>query len=318
MTFAHHWLLILAAAPIVWCVWGWRRSYRRLGLLLKTAALAAIVLALAEPRRKIAETYAAVAVLSDVSASVPQQQRAMQTSFVNRARGAAGGHGLRPMEFGARAARSLEDEAAERSTNIEAALRDSMSALPPDRVPRIVLLSDGLANEGAVERAVFEARRQGVPVDTIALAGRKPPQLSLTAVTMPGRAFVGERFPIALTVRSPAASTVAVELRAEGRTIGESVLRLPAGESSVTVRARLDTAGSALIEGAVRSPALGETRFAGAVSLRRPRALLIAGDGRAATAPLAGVLTSSGFALDQAGRAAILDEIGRASCMERV
>ncbi len=312
MTFAHDWLLILAAAPIAWCAWGWRRSYRRLGLLLKTAALVAIVLALAEPQQKIAETYAAVAVLSDVSASIPQEQRARQQSFVGRARGAGGGHSLRPMEFGARAARSLADGAAGRSTNIESALRDSMSALPPDRVPRIVLLSDGLANEGAVERAVFEARRRGVPVDTVALAGRQAPQLSLEAVTMPAQAFVGERFPIDLTVRSPSAATASVELRAEGKTIGESVLRLPAGEGPVTVRARLDIAGSALIEGTLRSPAHGEARFAGAVSLRRPRALLITGDGGAAAAPLAGVLTSSGFDLQQAGSASILAEDARA------
>lgn len=311
MSFAHDWLLILAVAPAAWCAWGWRRSCRRLGLLLKTAALLAIVLALAEPRQEIAETYAAVVVLRDVSASIPEAQRARQESFTDRARDAAGGHSLRPMDFGARAARSLADEAAARSTNIESALRDSMSALPADRVPRIVLMSDGLANEGAVERAVFEARRQGVPIDTVALAGREPPELSLEAAAMPARAFTGERFPIALTVRSPAAADASVELRAEGKTIGESVLRLPEGESVVTVRARLDAAGSSLIEGTLRSPALGEARFAGAVSLRRPRALLITGDGSAAAAPLAGVLTSSGFDLQQADSAAALDEKAR-------
>lgn len=308
MTFARDWVLLLAIAPLAWCAWEWSRSYRRLGLLLKTAALIAIVMALAEPRRKILETYAAVAVLSDASASIPEEQRERQASFVGRARRAAGGHSLRPMEFSAKAARSLADGADDRSTNIESALRDSISALPPDRVPRVVLLSDGLANRGAVERAVFEARRQGVAVDTVALAGRKAPTLNLTAVTMPNQAFVGERFPIDLTVHSPAASTASVELHAEGKTIGESQLRLPEGEGLVTVRARLDIAGATLIEGTLRSPEFGEVRFAGVVSLRRPRALLLTGDGSAATAPLAGVLTSAGFDLQRAGSASVLNE----------
>ena len=311
MSFARDWLLVFTIAPLAWCAWEWSRSYRRLGLLLKTAALIAIILALAEPRSRIAETYSAVAVLSDVSASIPEDQLAQQAAFVSRARAAAGGHSLRPMEFGAKAARSLEGDSERRSTNLESALRDSISALPPDRVPRVVLLSDGLANAGAVERAVFEAKRQGVPIDTVALTGREAPALSLVAVTIPAQAFVGERFPIELTVRSPSASTATVELRAEGKTIGESTVQLPAGEGVVTVRARLDVAGATLIEGSLRSADHGEVRFAATVSLHSPRALLLTSDGAAETAPLADVLNSAGFKLERATRVSVLDDDAR-------
>ena len=39
-------------------------------------------------------------------------------------------------------------------TNLELAMEGALSALPPDRAPRIALLSDGLENLGVVERAI--------------------------------------------------------------------------------------------------------------------------------------------------------------------
>src|ERR1017187_6562310 len=73
MTFAHPWLIPLALAPLVWAAWEWRNSARRAGLAVKTAALAAILLALAEPRLTFYESKVGLAILVDTSASVSQQ-----------------------------------------------------------------------------------------------------------------------------------------------------------------------------------------------------------------------------------------------------
>lgn len=302
MSVQYAWPLLLLVPLGLWCAREWRRSPRRLGLLLKGLALAAICLALARPQWDIRETYAAVALLSDASQSVPDEQRALQSAFLGRAKTAAGGHTLRALEFGAFPLRSVRGGEASRSTNLEAAIRDSLSSLPAGRVPRLVLVSDGLATEGAVERAVYQAWRQRVPIDTVGLAGRPEPQLSLAATRMPPQAFAGERFPLELEVESPVAMPARLELSADGQAIGGEDLRLAAGRSAVTARARIDAPGTALIEGVLSAGANEELRFAGAVSIRQPRALLISADPEEQNQPLAEVIRAAGFELERTRR----------------
>lgn len=312
MTIQAAWPLLLLIPVGAWCAWEWNRSQRRIGLLLKVLALAAVCLALSRPQWRIHETYAAVAVLSDASQSVPENQLRQQRTYTERARAAARGHTFRSLEFGAFPLRELRDVEPSRSTNIEAAIRNALSALPTDRIPRLVLLSDGLANEGAVERAVYQAWRRGVPVDTVALDGRSEPKFDIGAVRIPHEAFVGERFPIEFEVDSPAAVAAELDLRAEGRLIGGRSLSLPSGRSSVTVRARLDTPGATLIEGVLDAGDGGEARFSGALAIRQPRALLISPDTESQNAPLANVLQAAGFDIDRTNGSAALASVRRA------
>ena len=299
MTLQATWPLFLLIPLAVWLAWEWSSSPRRLGLLLKALALAAVCLALARPHWRILETYSAVAILSDASASIPEGQRSQQQAYRQRARAAGAGHTLRELEFGALPLRELREAEASRSTNLEAALRNALSALPADRVPRLLLVSDGLASEGAVERAVHQAWSRGVPIDTITLAGRPEPQLHLAGVRVPSQAFVGEKFPIEFEVNSPTASKARLELSAEGQPIGGQSLDLPAGRSTVLARARIESPGATLVEGQLTTEGNGEVRFAGAVSIREPRALLISSDSDEQNAPLTGVLVAAGFQLER-------------------
>ena len=50
---------MLAWLPLAWMVFEWRRTSRKLGLTLKALSLAAILLALAEPRMILQETKVA-------------------------------------------------------------------------------------------------------------------------------------------------------------------------------------------------------------------------------------------------------------------
>src|SRR5207302_2293764 len=98
--------------------------------------------------------------------------------------------------------------------------------LPAGTIHRLVLVTDGNENEGAATRAAWQAQQLGVPVDTIALAGRVQPQLQTEAVGVPGMAFTGEPFPVDLTIYSPRATPATVELAAEGKTIGTHQVKL--------------------------------------------------------------------------------------------
>ena len=301
MSFANLWPLGLLPLVLAWGLWEWRQTSRKAGVLLKALVLALVIMALAEPRLAIFETKTAVAVLADTSPSIPDDQLAQQREILRRMGAARGRNQLRVFSFDETARPgSAERDASARGTNIEAALRAGLSALPPDRVPKIVLISDGWENQGAVERVVEPARRRGVSVSTIPLAGRRRPELRLKVLSAPAQAFRGERFSIDAVVESPAAATaVEVSLKGEGKSIGQSSTQLDAGENFLRLNARLDIAGSALVSGVISSAESGELRFEHTVSLAQPRVLLVSGDTEERDAQLLGVLRAAGFEIER-------------------
>ncbi len=303
MTFTNGWPLLLLVPLAGWLAWEWASSPRRLGLLLKALTLAAVCLALARPQWQILETYSAVAILKDASGSIPEDQRAQQEEWLEAARVAGRGHVVRDLEFGSKPLRQLRDPALGRATNIEAAIRNALSALPADRIPKLLLLSDGQANEGAVERAVYQAWRRKVPVDTVALAGRADPDLRVAGLRLPRHAFAGERFPIEFEVEAPAAAETRLELFAESHPIGSDMVLLAEGRNTVTARASIESPGATLVEGVLSGAGPAAVRFAGAVTIRTPRALLISPDVPEHDGPLAEVAIAAGFDLDRSSHA---------------
>lgn len=302
MTVAQPWILIFLALTAVWAYSEWRRSNRRLGLAVKALTFGLIFLALSEPSLQLFERQPAVALLADGSASIPDEQRALQREFVNRATASAGDAVLRTVAFDETTRRGLpaeqEAEAEPRGTNLERAVRDGFAALPADRVPRIALVSDGHENAGSIERAIHQARQRGIPIDVIPLAGRAAPDLRLEGVTLPTQAFVGEQFPIEIALSSPNAAEATIQLSAEGKQIGSSSVRLLEGRSIVTARARLDSPGATLIRGTINAGELGELPFAGVVTLKTPRALLISSDRLGGEDHLRPSLDAAGFEVD--------------------
>jgi Mg-chelatase subunit ChlD len=306
MTFGRAWVLLLLAAPPVWVWWEWSRSLRRAGIVLKALVFTLIILALAEPQMTVFEQRLAVAVLADVSASVPAEQLERERELAGQIESARGRNLFRVITFdestqageNSLAVDSGERLSAGRGTNLETALRNAMAALPDERVPRLVLISDGRENSGSVERAIYQARRQGVPIDTIPLQGRTRPELALISLAVPAQAFSGERFPIEALVDSPRAATADVTLTAEGKPIGRSRVDLGEGQTLVRVWAQLDAVGATLISGAVSAEGLGELHFQGTMTLRRPKALLISGDEE--SGHLEPVLAAAGFEVERA------------------
>ena len=303
MTFAREWALLLLTAPLLWTFWEWRLTRRHAALLLKAAASAAIILALAEPRLRVFETKVAVAALIDSSGSIPQEQIEQQRKMAASMEAARGRDALRLISFdeSTQGLRSSSSEPATRSagTNLEAAISNALAALPAGRVPRIALISDGWETQGAVERALWKAQTLGVPIDTIPLEGRPEPELRFASVEVPARAFVGENIPIELSIVSPRAAAATVQLTVGGKTIGRSDLNLQTGGNRVHVRARIKVAGATLLTGRVDAPELGEIRFDRSIALDRPRALLISTDPAESDRHLLQVLAAAEFHVDR-------------------
>jgi len=305
--------LLLVLLPVAWAAWEWRGSARRAMLLLKAAALAAILLALAGPRMTVYATKVAVAVLADTSASVSPRDLAAESALAGQVESARGRHWMRVIPF-ARATRNAAREerprngwqlrhtagAAGRGTNLEAALRDGAASLPAGMVARLLLVSDGNENLGSVARAIWQAQQLGVPVDTVPLAGRPQPGLRLESVAIPGQVFSGERFPIEVTLESPRAVQATVEMTAEGKAIGSSPVELAPGANHLRLQASVNSVGAIALAGKISAAGLGETRFEDSVTLRRPRVLLVSRDPADSEAHLLRTLEANQFAVEHA------------------
>ncbi len=290
MSFERAWILLFAPAPLAWAAWTWRKCPRRAALALKTLALLAILAALSAPRLRVSTTRMAVSVLVDTSASVSARDLERASELVGQIVAARGRHLVRIIPF-AREPRDLDPtetsgklrlrhstgEAA-RATDLEAAIAEALSQLPEDRVPHLVVISDGRENQGSAARAAWQARQLRVAIDTIALEGRPRPELRLDSVSLPAQAFAGERFPVDLALHSPRAAEAEVEILAGGKSLALQRVALSEGANLLRVHARLDVAGAVDLGGVVRSSGLGEVRFAQAVAIRRPRVLLVTQD----------------------------------------
>ena len=311
MIFAHGWVLGFLVLPLGWMIFEWRRTRRSLALILKTLTVIAIILALSEPELSLPQTKMAVAVLVDTSASLSQQDLSRASQLADELERARGRHWLRILPF----ARSVRNAAPEeqqhgwrfqytageagQATDLEAGVREAIASLPSGLVPRLLLISDGKENAGSVTRATWQAQSLGIPIDTIALKGRPEPTLRLETVSLPTVAFTGERFPIDMTISSPADVTATVQLSAEGKMLGSDTVKLERGSNQVRVHARITAAGALSLSGRLQAGNSGEARFDRAMTLRRPKLLYISQDPAGTETNLMQTLSADEFDVDR-------------------
>src|ERR1017187_693120 len=313
MTFDRPWALLLVLLPIAWAAWEWRHSARRSALLLKAGAFACILLALSEPRLTVYQTKVAVAFLADTSASVTAQDLKYESALADKIEAGRGRHWTRVIPF-ARVTRPASADERTRDgwqlrhtaagpghgTNLEAAIRDGVAAMPAGMVPRLVLVSDGHQNLGSVARAIWQAQQLAIPIATVPLAGHAKPGLLLESVGYPGQVFSGEHFPVEVTLESPRATTAKVEMTAEGKVIGSSSVPLVAGANHLRLQATVNAVGAIALAGKISAGDLGEARFEDAVTLRRPRVLLVSHDPAESEEHLVRTLESNQFEVARA------------------
>jgi Ca-activated chloride channel homolog len=312
VSFDRPWVLLLTLLPMAWAALEWRRSDRRIALVLKALSFVLVLVALSEPAITVPETRSAVALLVDTSASLAPEDLERASQFSTAVENQRGRNRLRVIPFG----RTVRQPDATESgkpfrfrpatsgeggfgTDLEAAVREAVASFPGDAVPRIVLLTDGHENHGSIARGAWLSREMRVPIDTVPLAGRVQPSLRLEFASLPAVAFTGEKFPIDLLIDSPRKADATVELAAEGKAIGSSPVKLETGSNQIRVHASLNAAGAVEISGRVSSPDLGDLRFQQAVTLRRPKVLFVSNDPPGSESQLFETLRSGQFDIVQ-------------------
>jgi Mg-chelatase subunit ChlD len=307
MTITRPLFLFLLILPLAFAFFEWRQSARKTGVVLKALSLVAIAVALAEPTLKMPQTKTGVVVLVDTSGSISDADLNHAGSLVSQMAEAVGHNWMRVIPF-ARQARELGPEEGRgkwrlertsdengQSTDLEAAIREGISAIPNGRIPRLVLISDGKENEGSSARAIAQVQRLGIPVDTFPLAGRSEKGLRLLAVSIPRQAYAAEQVPIDLTVQSPHASPAIVSVNAEGKSLGENPVNLSEGTTHVHVRSRINSSGATTISGHVKLQSGEHVEFEQAIDLKRANVLYLSQDPPGADTNLLRALSDAQF-----------------------
>ncbi len=234
------WLALLVLVPVV--VLMGRRSLSGLGPARKWAAItlralvvALLAMALAEPRVRRASEHVTVLFVVDRSFSVPQDvdPQANPAEAVDRrwervrafVEEAVRRHGQKSRQdqaglilFGKRPKLALPPSAAgklpvdERMagpidgnyTDIAAAIKLALASFPEGTGKRIVLVSDGNENIGSAEEQANLAAKNGVQIDTVALAPgfRNESEVLVQAVEAPPVTAQGQRLPVRVLVRN--------------------------------------------------------------------------------------------------------------------
>ncbi len=92
-------------------------------------------------------------------------------------------------------------------TDIAAAIEAAAAAMPPDYVPRILLLTDGNQTKGdALQAALATAnrgrQREAIPITTIPLPTRDDPEVQMSGVKVPAQVREGEPFYVEVVIDS--------------------------------------------------------------------------------------------------------------------
>ena len=292
MTFLHPWLLLLALFPFLWVAYSWRLSMRRLPLALKGLSLAAILVALAQPVVTLPERRTGVVVLVDTSRSISPSDLTRAASIARQIDRHKGRNWVRIVPFDSRTrplapqdlagdlhfTRVADSVQTIAGTNLEAALTDSMAAIPANYLPRLLLVSDGNENEGSSLRAIAQLQKLRVPVDTIPLAGTSNSALQLESVSLPREAYSAEQVPVDLTLESQTDSPATADIYAEGKLLGHESFHLKPGLNQVRVHARVKSSGVVLVSGRISTDAGGTATFETPLELKQAEVLYLSQD----------------------------------------
>lgn len=189
------WLAAFALLPLLWFFF--RRSlahlagWQRFGsLAVRCAVLALLILALAGPTLPVAVRQVFLVVAYDTSRSIGAEAEEQAAAFRRALAGQAGSVMVRELPFPEKPHRG--------PTDLAAAILAARALAPADRVPRIVLLSDGNPTAGDTLAAAAAA---GCEIDVVPLPALRH-EVYISAVEAPAEVRSGQPYFVDVAVHS--------------------------------------------------------------------------------------------------------------------
>ncbi|MEI8305781.1 MAG: VWA domain-containing protein [Chloroflexales bacterium] len=284
------WLLLML--PAFAMLWRWRGvRVVLLALLLRMGAVAALVLALADPSLGAEPPpVGPLVLLVDQSDSIPPAGRASLRAEADRLAAQADGH-ARILLFGADVVAAdpagTPDRGADPAgSDLAGAMRAARNLLPGGG--RVKLLSDGLQTSGDALAEAHRLSSAGIVIDVARVAPVDLPDAAIVAVSAPRTLRVGEEFPITIAVSYHPGPDSKADLPARLRLwdgdqiLGDQQVALSAGENSFTFRHRADQPGMIRLRAELEIPqgdtfAANNVGGATATVIPPPHILLVTG-----------------------------------------
>lgn len=296
---APEWFFLLPALAVA----GWRWRGLRLHEPLRAAALALLVLALADPRLRLSSAGLDLWVLVDRSDSaagaMAAQSREIET-ILERSRGAD--DRIHYVDFaGDIVRRDRGDpifEGVTYQTRTGRALEYTLGEIPEGRASRLLVLTDGYATE-PLGPAGVRVLRSGVPLDFRLLTEPVAADWRVARLAVPPRVLSGESFLVEFTIVGVGDGEVPWEVSRGGRPAASGTATVRGGVAHVRLTDRLTGGGAMRYEARLKpaEDAHPENNLAGAwVEVAGgPRVILAT---NYSDDPLAALIGAQGFTVD--------------------
>src|SRR5919199_2722255 len=246
--FERAWLLPLVPLSLgrVWFLWHTSRAYmppmrRRASLVLRAAVTTLVCLVIASPLVQLRADQVAIAVLLDRSDSITPAARAEEEQWLAKALASKNTNDqVAVITFGedATVERALSDDSrlprlappsGGTRTNIAAAIRAGVAALPPTAARRLVLLSDGRENVDKAEPAAALAAAAGVQLVSVPIEQSSGPEVLVRQLEAPSQLREGERFTVTAQIESSVPTSATLHLLMDGALVASQDVDLDQG-----------------------------------------------------------------------------------------
>src|SRR5947209_13791699 len=233
--FERLWLLLLLpiCVGLVFVLWPASRTYmpplrRKASLVLRVLVIGLLCAVIASPMIQLRADQLAVAFLLDRSDSISPAARDEQEQWLARAMATKGANDqVAVITFGqdATVERALSEDprpprlapdANASRTDIAAAIRAGVAALPPSAARRLVLMSDGLENLDHAQPAAALASAANVQLISVPLGKSSGPEVLVRQLDAPSQLREGERFTVTAQLDSTTATSATLHLLMDG------------------------------------------------------------------------------------------------------
>jgi len=321
LDFERPWLLLLLppSVAIVYLLWRGSRTYmppvrRRASLIVRVAVISLLCLVLSVPTVQLRADQLAVAVLLDRSDSITPLARSQQEYWLAKAFASKGAQDqVSVITFGedATVERALSDDphpprlAPDQTgtrTNIAAAIRAGVAALPPSAARRLVILSDGRENLDHADAAAALAAAAHVQLMSVPMDETQGPEVLVRALDAPSQLREGERFTVTAQLEATQPTSATLHLLMDGQVLTSQQVDLDQGTNRFVIPLEPISTGHHLLRLQVEADAdtLSQNNSAGAlVVVTGPPSVLVVEGTTGESQFLVDALKTSGLNVEQ-------------------